>query len=198
MPRIALTFDDGPNPHTTEKILSILRKYAPNAQATWMLQGNQVEQYPELARKIRQAHHYIGNHSWDHPYLTELRDTEVREQINHADTAISKATGLLKRQIVYVRPPYGDTDERVDTLIRQGSDVPHKIMLWTTDTMDWSGIGEEEIKQNFVAGLKEDAVFLMHDGSIATVNVLPQLLQLVQSGGYEIVPLNKLRISELV
>ena len=99
---IALTFDDGPNPRTTPIILEELRKR--KIKATFFLVGEKVEKHPELAKRIVEEGHDIGNHSYTHINLANLDKQGVKKEIEFTQGIIKKTTG--KRPVLF-RPPYG-------------------------------------------------------------------------------------------
>lgn len=99
-PVCAMTFDDGPHPTHTPRLLDMLRERG--LKATFYLIGNRVVQYPDIARRIAEEGHEIGNHSWSHPFLNRLSDGAVMREIDQTTNAIFQVTG---RPPVTFRPP---------------------------------------------------------------------------------------------
>jgi len=93
LPYVALTFDDGPHPTHTPRLLNILRSH--NVKATFYVTGQNAARYPSLIQRIVSEGHEIGNHTWSHPNLTKLSDSAVKSQLDRSNTAIKKG---LERQ----------------------------------------------------------------------------------------------------
>lgn len=123
---VALTFDDGPDPVLTPRLLEILA--AEHVRATFFLVGARVQQSPQIVADILAGGHQIGNHSWNHPMLTHLTNSEIRQQIQLTDAAILSATGMVPEVI---RLPYDASSARVLSLM----DRP--VIYWDVDTLDW-------------------------------------------------------------
>ena len=100
--KIALTFDDGPHPVKTPKILEILQKH--DARATFFVVGSLAEYHPEIVKKEAELGHEIANHSYTHPRLSKLTETEIKSEIEKTDSIIKKAAGVTPRLF---RPPEG-------------------------------------------------------------------------------------------
>lgn len=152
---VELTFDDGPSEHTLP-ILELLE--AAGVKATFFMVGQEVEKHPDVARRVLEAGHRVGNHSHSHPRLAELPDGAVRKELRRCADALA-AAGIPKPRVC--RPPYGSTDERVERLIRaEGMEQ----VLWDVDPEDWEATDAEQI----LARVREQAgrgpVLLLHDG----------------------------------
>lgn len=172
--RIALTFDDGPHPEVTKQILLLLEKY--DAKATFFMLGSRVQYYPELALKVRQAGHEIGNHSWTHGVLTKMSPSEIQKEYESTEQAIISATG--ENSTVF-RPPYGAVNNEVRKLI------PCKTVNWTIDTLDWKHRDSEKLLPMLKDGLHNNAIVLMHDIHQSTADGLEPVLAYLQDEGYE-------------
>ena len=101
---IAMTFDDGPHPRLTPRLLDMLK--ARSIRATFFLIGENAAEYPDIVRRIAAEGHEIGNHTWDHPQLTKLNPAALREEIDRTSSTIAEITGKLP---TVMRPPYGAT-----------------------------------------------------------------------------------------
>ncbi len=101
--KVALTFDDGPDPDYTEMLLDGLKKR--NVKATFFLLGKQAEAYPDIVKRMHKEGHMIGNHSYDHVNLANLSKTDAAKQIRMTSEAIHKITGEYPQ---YLRPPFGN------------------------------------------------------------------------------------------
>lgn len=174
MKKIALTFDDGPNLEARE-IFDILQRY--NAKATFFLWGEKISGYENVLTDLIASGHWLANHTWTHPSLLEVDDTKVVEEIVKTDQAIFDITGV---ETTLFRPPYGHIDKRVEELIQK------KIVLWSADSRDWSGILADEIVDNVIKESKNQAILLMHCFP-ETVKALPRILEFLQRESYTFV-----------
>src|ERR1700683_24399 len=112
--RMAITFDDGPNPVVTPGILELLERY--NATATFFLIGQRVRAFPDLAREIGLRGHAIGHHTATHPSLTLLSRRRMTEERERSNDAIVEATGKKPR---WMRPPYGYRSPLLNEIVRR-------------------------------------------------------------------------------
>lgn len=178
---VALTFDDGPDPVTTPQVLDILAKY--KAKGTFFMLGSKIASNEALTKKVSDAGHEIGNHSWDHPNLTKLTVEQIQNQIDMTNQAIVKACG---KKPLYLRPPYGATNDTV----QRASGL--KQMLWTVDTRDWENHTTEGIMTNIKKQLQPGGVVLMHDIHQTTVNALTTVMEYLKAEGYKCVTVSEL------
>ena len=148
----ALTFDDGPHPENTPKILEILAAY--NAKATFFMLGMQAAKYPELVEQVSQAGHAIGNHSWDHQSFPHQSGRQRRSSIRACHRALGGYASNL------IRPPFGDQDLfcRLDTLF-----FGLEMVLWDIPADDWLDHSGEEIFEIVQKKLRPGSIVLMHD-----------------------------------
>ena len=129
---VALTFDAGANADAVTSILGTLSR--DNVPATFFLTGNFVRDFPAAARAIAAGGFRIGDHTITHPYLTQLGDAAVRNEILGGAQQISAVTG--KNPAPLFRFPYGDADARTIAIANQAGYVP---VRWTVDTLGWEG-----------------------------------------------------------
>ncbi|MBD8026761.1 polysaccharide deacetylase family protein [Ureibacillus sp. Re31] len=179
--RVALTFDDGPHPKNTEKILKLLDKY--NAKATFFMLGNRVDFYPNIVKDIASKGHELGNHTWSHKDLTTLSNDEVKKEVKQTNEAILKAVGEYP---TVFRPPYGAINDRVDEV----SGMP--ATLWTIDTLDWKSHDPKAILSIVKENVKDGSVILMHDIHATTVEALEPVLKFLKEEGYECVTVSNI------
>jgi len=185
--RVALTFDDGPWPTTTDEILGQLK--AAGVKATFFLLGRQVAARPEMARRIVDAGMEIGNHSYSHKYLSGDPKSVVDSEIAKADAAIFKATGVRP---VWYRPAGGITSP---TVYGEAARLGHKVVLWSVDPQDWARPGTRRIARRVLDHVRPGAVILLHDGGgnrTETVAALKKILHGLAARGYEAVTLSEL------
>lgn len=149
----ALTFDDGPHPDYTPLLLDILERYG--AHATFFMVGEAVCKYPELVRRVAEAGHAIGNHSWDHQPLPLLKRRERRAQIQACARAIARYGGLR-----LFRPPYGQQTiaSRLDALL-----LRHQLITWNCSVGDWCENNSDRLADALRREVKPGSIILLHD-----------------------------------
>ncbi|MFK4090834.1 polysaccharide deacetylase family protein [Kribbella sp. NPDC020789] len=176
---VVLTFDDGPDPAYTPKVLEILAKY--EAKATFFEVGKNVAKHPELTKAIQAAGHSVQNHTWNHADLRHQTAAGFRKQVGDTDQAIKSAAGITPSCL---RPPYGG----VSATVRQRAKALGKeLVLWTIDSRDWSKPGTAVIEKRVLGGVKTGSVILMHDGGgnrSQTVAALRVILTKLKAEGY--------------
>ena len=185
--KIALSFDDGPHPKTTDKILDVLAKYG--IKATFFVVGENVEYYSAAAIRAVREGHEIGNHSFSHGVCGIREYADIAEEMQKCDSLIYDITG--KKPSLY-RPPCGIYDlEVVNTAKKEG----HSIILWSVDTLDWKNTPPEDIKRNVWQNVKGGDIILMHDytsGRNTTCDALELMIPELLSAGYEFVTVSEL------
>lgn len=159
---IALTFDDGPNPAWTPRLLDLLAEHG--VKATFFMLGSRAEQEPELVRRVAAEGHLIGNHSWSHPNLARTAAVRVREELTRTNAVLEQITG---ERVRYFRPPFGARRPVVFSIARELGLTP---VLWNAMTSDWSETDAEKIAGALakrIDGLKKSgwaANVVLHDG----------------------------------
>jgi len=179
-PVIALTFDDGPTNYT-EEILKILKQE--NVVATFFVLGNKVEAYQETLRNLTEAGNEIGNHSYNHKWLSRLSEKEIQFQIEKTQENIKSITGTYPKLL---RPTYGSINNR----IRRNTDL--KIVLWDIDPKDWKNQTPEVIVQNIIDKVKDEKIILLHDNHKRTVKAIQILIPKLKEQGYQFVTVSEL------
>ena len=144
-PVVALTFDDGPHPEFTPRLLDILRHEG--IRATFYVIGRNVQTYPEIARRIVAEGHEIANHSWSHPRLTALSASRLKTEMTNTSDIIQKVTG---RRPTNMRPPYGAINDRVRQTITRDHGLD--VIMWSVDPLDWKRPGAEVVRRRMVEG----------------------------------------------
>ena len=127
---LALTFDDGPNPACTSRLLDVLAAH--NVRATFFMIGSFAEREPELVRRVHEAGHLIGDHSWSHPNLALTAAAKVAEELTRTRNVLQQITGAPIR---FFRPPYGARRPYVLKTARGLGMVP---VTWNAMTNDWA------------------------------------------------------------
>lgn len=188
---IALTFDDGPADPYTEKYISILNQYG--IHATFFNLGQNIEQYPELCKKIVESGNELMSHTYQHQQLSALDATSLQSEFSSAFDTISKVAGV---QTTAFRPPYGDFKE--STWLKSGG-LASLSVLWNLDSEDWRRAGSDSIVSKSTQGAFSGAIILMHDGGgdrSQDVEALPQIIETLQSEGYTFVTVGELMRSD--
>ena len=184
-PYIAMTFDDGPSPETTPRLLDILKQR--NIKVTFFMIGQNAERNPDLVRRILAEGHEIGNHSWTHPQLSKLSDDRVTQEITKTQEAIKNASGFTPTTL---RPPYGAITPRQRAWIE--SQFGLNIILWSVDPFDWKRPGPSVITQRILSGARPGAIILSHDIHKQTVDAMPATLDALLAKGFKFVTVSQL------
>ena len=191
---VALTFDDGPDPEWTPKILDILK--AAKVKAAFFLVGVNAERYPNLVRRIVDEGHEIGNHTYYHPNLALCWPEHVRLELNATQLLIQTLTG---RGTTLFRPPYAaDTQPaRLADLmpLQIAQDQNYLVVLENIDPQDWAKPGADVIVQRIKQQRHDGNIILLHDAGgdrSQTVEALPRIIEYLQARNDTIVPLSKL------
>ncbi|MFJ3221432.1 polysaccharide deacetylase family protein [Kitasatospora sp. NPDC086801] len=176
---VYLTFDDGPSPTYTPRILGILARYG--VRATFFEIGQNVAAHPALTGQVARAGHSVQNHSWSHPDLRRLSASAVNAQVTNTDKAIRARTG---RTPSCLRPPYGAVDGAVRS---RAAALGKQVVLWSVDPTDWSRPGTAAIQSRVLKAVRPGSVILLHDGGgdrSQTAAALPAILATLKARGY--------------
>lgn len=180
--KVALTFDDGPNNTSSLQILNTLKKY--DIKATFFMLGSMVDTYPDVVKKIHDAGHEIGNHTYDHKDLTKLDEASIKQEIDSTNQKIEKLTG---EKPTLLRPPYGAYNDRVTKVEPNMS-----IALWNIDTLDWKTHNPTAILGEVKKELQPHSIVLMHDIHQDSADSLENVIKYLKSQGYTFVLANEL------
>ncbi len=153
---ICLTFDDGPDPIYTPKILAVLADY--KAKATFFVVGEAARQFPQLIELILKAGHAIGNHSHSHQHPWLISAARARYEVMQANRLLQDITGEAPR---WFRPPFG----RLRTAMQQQAQTEQlTTVLWSRSMMDWGGYGTKAGISRRLAAITAGDIVLLHDG----------------------------------
>ena len=180
--KVALTFDDGPNNTSSLQILDTLKKY--DIKATFFMLGSMVDTYPDVVKKISEAGHDIGNHTYDHKDLTTLDEASIKQEIDSTNQKIEKITG---KKPELLRPPYGAYNERVTKVEPNMS-----IALWNIDTLDWKTHNPTAILGEVKKEAQPHSIVLMHDIHKESADSLENVIKFFKSQDYTFVPVKEL------
>ena len=195
--RIALTYDDGPNPVYTPRLMAILERFG--AKATFFSIGMWAEREPELLRELHDAGHAIGNHTHTHPTMPLLSSGAVREELRRCRDAV-EASGVEFSRAgggMLMRPPYG---RRRPATLRTMREEGYEPVTWSVTCYDWRRTATQRSIARHAAHAGEGDIILMHDGNnlvpdadrSRSVAATEETLQRYAAEGYEFVTVPEL------
>jgi peptidoglycan/xylan/chitin deacetylase (PgdA/CDA1 family) len=176
---VSFTFDDGPNPVDTPRLLRVLRKH--HVKAVFCLWGDYVEANPRLVRAIVAGGHTLCNHSMHHDDMGAWTPEQVRADLEQTSAAIHRAAPGAP--IRYFRAPYGSWGQSPEVAARLGM----KSLGWRLAIGDWEPPGADELVTRLREGVTEGAVVLMHDGPAdrgQTVDAVDRVIPLLRADGW--------------
>ncbi|MCA2213835.1 bifunctional polysaccharide deacetylase/glycosyltransferase family 2 protein [Jidongwangia harbinensis] len=183
---IALTFDDGPDPTWTPKVLRVLKEYG--AHGTFFVVGSEVARHPDVARSITDAGHEVGLHTFTHPNMQRLAPWRRKLELSQTQVAVARATGVHTN---LVRFPYSSKPAAIDDdnwrLIRDAGELGYLVVVNDLDSNDWRKPGVERIVTSAVPAADASAVVLFHDAGgdrSQTVEALRSFIPMMQARGY--------------
>ncbi len=184
-PYIAITFDDGPNPAQTPRLLKMLKDRG--IKSTFFCVGQCVAQSPEIAQQIVAEGHEIANHSWSHPLLTKMSEEAVKDQIERTHNVIKQTTGVTP---TLMRPPFGGFTLRQRAWANAVWN--YKIILWDVDSLDWKHRSPAKTESIIMAETKKGSIILCHDIHKTTVDAMPATLDALLAKGFKFVTVTEL------
>ncbi|GAA1005288.1 oligosaccharide deacetylase [Streptomyces sp. F-3] len=174
-----LTFDDGPNPDYTPRILDILAKY--DVRATFFVCGEMADWNKDLLARMADEGHTVGNHTWTHPLLTRRTRRQIRVELESTCDIIEKAYGQRPQ---WFRAPYGAWNR---TVFQVEAELGMEPLAWTVDSLDWTTPGTSTIVRRVERGAGSGVVVLSHDAGgdrTQTVRALRTYLPRLLDEGY--------------
>lgn len=181
---VALTFDDGPHPAFTVRLLALLKQE--HVKATFFLVGKKVDESPPTVAQIARAGHEVANHTYHHVNLDKLTPAQAEAEIRQANEAIKRACGIKP---VSFRPPGGHHSEIVyQAAAKQGM----RTVFWTDDPGDFSKPAPEVIMARTLKDLDNGSDILLHDGIEQTLQMLPDLIARLRRDGYQFVTISEM------
>ena len=185
---IALTFDDGPWPQMTSKVLDVLKKN--NVKATFFVVGKQVEQYPNLVIQAVNDGHAIGNHTWSHQYF-QYNESTAASELEKTSTLVYKLTNF---KTSLFRPPAGILTNGLASYANQNN---YATVLWSVDSKDWRyyRTSPQSLSENVIKDAKPGGIVLLHDGGgdrTTTIEALPKIITELKKRGYDFVTVPEL------
>lgn len=185
---VALTYDDGPHPEWTPKMIELLR--SKNVKATFYLLGQEIKRFPDIAREIHENGFELGNHTMNHPNFNQSKwnSENITEQLQDTNDLIAEYAGVNK--VLTMRPPYGNTPKKLEAVCK---DLGLAIIAWDVDTNDWeSGVTADDMVENIMKNLKDGSIILMHDKHKKTYDTTEAVIDKIRAEGYEFVTVSEL------
>lgn len=191
---VAITFDDGPSPDWTPRILDELK--AADVKATFFMLGQHVLEYPDVARRVTAEGHEIGNHSFDHHGLFFYTVEEAEREVLKCEKAIKDVTGVSTR---YFRPPKAWINDEEKAAF---SHMGYKVILWSLNSKDWVTFDDKYIVAFIDKNVRPGDIILFHDsGGVfgvdggdrhETVKTIPDLVRKLKARGYRFLTVSEL------
>lgn len=191
---VALTFDDGPSPIWTAKILDELKKS--NVKATFFMLGEHVQKYPQIAKRVAEEGHEIGNHTFDHHVLIYYTMDELEKEIRDAEKIIKDVTGQVTK---YFRPPKAWLTNQEKQKIKE---MGYEVILWSLNSKDWVTFDDKYMVRYLMRHIKPGDIILFHDsgGTFSTeggdrhetVLAVFRLIEKLKERGYRFVTVSEL------
>jgi peptidoglycan/xylan/chitin deacetylase (PgdA/CDA1 family) len=176
---LCLTFDDGPNPSDTPRLLDVLRRHA--VPAVFFLLGQRAIEHPELVRAIVADGHALGNHSMRHDDLSGAPKERIEAELRETNEAIQAAAG--DASVSFFRAPYGRWGHTAEVAASLGM-LP---VGWRLDVVDWAPPGADVLVERLRTGVTPGAIVLLHDGGgdrSQTVEAVDTAIPLLRSDGW--------------
>lgn len=181
---VALTFDDGPNPTYTPQILAILKQN--HIKATFFMVGANAQKYPEVVKMILKDGHAINSHSYSHPMLTKISESQLQNEVSLPQSIIQKIIGIKP---VCLRYPFGASNEHVRNVIREHGIIPVPMGF---NSFDYERPGTDKIVSWVLKNIYSGQIILLHDGydkREQTVAALPKIIEGVKNKGLGFSPI---------
>ncbi|MBS3937771.1 MAG: polysaccharide deacetylase family protein [Peptococcaceae bacterium] len=186
---VALSFDAAWGADHTDELLAILKRE--NVRATFFLVGFWIEKFPELAYKIAQAGHEIGNHSSTHPHMSTLTAEQIVTEIKHTHALIEETTGQTAQLF---RPPFGDYNNLLITTLTA---LGYYTIQWSIDSLDWQRQATaQSIYERVTSRIQSGDIVLFHNNAPYTREALLPIIITLKREGYAFVPISELLLRE--
>lgn len=185
--KIALTFDDGPHPENTDKILALLKRFG--ITATFFVIGENIEYFPDAFKRLKDSGVEIGNHTYSHPKLRGETASSLSEELKRCEEVILQNGGSKP---TLFRPPEGVKNQTVTAVSEKAG---YQTVYWNLDTLDWTGMPSEKIERAIMENVKNGSIILCHDyivGGGHTVEALTRVLPRLLDEGYTFVTVSEL------
>ena len=180
-PRVALTFDDGPHPIYTKRLLDGLQSRG--IRATFFVVGENISGSEELIRRMAGEGHVIGNHTYSHIKLSGITDAEACGEVQKTDALVRELTGSGTE---FIRPPFGSWKKTLECELEM---IP---VLWDVDPLDWTTKNTGVIVQRVLEDVEPGDIILLHDFYGSSVDAALEIADQLLAQGYELVTVDEL------
>jgi peptidoglycan/xylan/chitin deacetylase (PgdA/CDA1 family) len=180
---IALTFDDGPDPKNTPRILAVLKEKG--VKATFFVIGKNAEKYPDLLRQIDEEGHIVANHSYSHNHLIAFFSRHrLHQDLLHCNEIVTSALG---KSPLFFRPPFGVTNPRYAKVLK---DLKMQSIGWSLRSFDTRAKNKYQLIEKVISNLRRRDIVLLHDNRAVTADALEDLIEHCFNKNIEIQPLS--------
>lgn len=183
-PWIALTFDDGPHPVMTERLLNVLKDK--DVPGTFFVVGKMAVRYPLLVKEIARDGNELANHTFSHRNISTLSNKALLSELAQTRRVIRELTG---QDSVLYRPPGGGYSKRS---LKTASKAGYHMVLWTVLSKDVGGASSDAMRQRILHAAADGGIVLMHSGMPNTVDMLPDVIDELRARGYHFVTISQL------
>lgn len=191
---VVLTFDDGPSPIWTPKILDELKNE--NIKATFFMIGHHVQKYPDIAKRVADEGHTIGNHGYAHSVMLYYKPAEIEEEIKYTEYVIKEITGVTTK---YFRPPKAWLRRTIKEKVKS---MGYETVLWSLNSKDWVSFNHKTITRYISKHIKNGDILLFHDSGnvtsieggsrLQTVKTISLLARTLREKGFEFISIEEL------
>ena len=179
--KVAITFDDGPNPVYTPKLLDGLKER--DVKATFFVIGREAELYPDIIERMEEEGHEIGNHTYSHVNLCCLDYEEIEYEVNETNKVIENITGECP---IYIRPPFGSWSKEL------GDKTGMIEVLWDIDPKDWNTSDAGTVITRVLKDVDDRNIILFHDNSQSSVDAALAVIDELKERGYAFVGVDEI------
>lgn len=179
--KVAITFDDGPNPVYTPKLLDGLKER--DVKATFFVIGEEAELYPDIIERMEEEGHEIGNHTYSHVNLCCLDYAETEYEVNETNKVIENITGECP---IYIRPPFGSWSKEL------GDKTGMIEVLWDIDPKDWDTSDAGTVITRVLKDVDDRNIILFHDNSQSSVDAALAVIDELKERGYAFVGVDEI------
>lgn len=184
-PYISITFDDGPHPTLTPKLLDLLKDRG--IRATFYILGQNAAQYPDIVKRMAAEGHEVANHTWTHPALSRTSASRVKSELERTSALIKELTGKAPTTM---RPPYGATNAALNR--RFDEEFGMKSILWSVDPLDWKYRNATRVANEILENTRPGGIVLAHDIHPSTIAAMPAALDGLLAKGFKFVTVEEL------
>ncbi len=180
---IALTFDDGPGPHTAKLLKKLKKAQAP---ATFFVIGKKIDDYPDVVRSMAKQGHEVASHTWSHQDMRRMNPKKLNKELTATSKAIKELTGQAPK---LVRPPFGSINTEVQNVLKSRGE---SAVLWNIDPVDWQHKNSKRTVNAATTTATSGSIILLHDVQPSTVEAVPQIVKELRKQGYTLVTVSEL------